>query len=350
MTYYSFLSLLFMLIFNFVEGHFERNGSSKDLEKFPSDVVIDLKRIIIPNHTLGFNPSLVRWNEKLLLSFREIHDPQPHSSQSAAKSTISLVWLDDEFNPINTPFTLDFNSPLSCTDDARLLVVGEDLYILYSDNVEELISDAGFRVWMAKIDVQEDKFIVYDKEKLTYFDGEQAFRREKNWTPFDYQGYLCLSYTLAPHKVFLPLKGTECCITLSESSRKLPWNWGELRGGTPAIQVNGKYLTFFHSCIDTVTIHSEGKAALHYFLGAALFENIPPFEVTHMSTQPIVAKGFYSGETYVPYWKPVCAIFPCGILQDKDSIIVSYGRQDHEIWIARFDTDKLLNSLSEINN
>lgn len=346
MHYFSLLLLLFSLSLAPLQGSFQQ-GSFKDLEQNPNECIIDLKQVVIPGHEHAFNPSLVRWKDHYLLCFREVSGTIIHSPQSAASSTISLVWLDDDFNPISTAYKLDFNNLRDCTDDARILVVGDELQIIYSDNIEEVITDSGFRMWTAKIEVNEDSFRVYDQEKLTYFDGEQEFRREKNWTPFDYQSFLCLSYSLSPHKVFLPVKGTECCYTLSEHNQSLEWKWGEIRGGTPAILVNGHYLTFFHSCMDMQSLHSQGKSSLHYFMGAALFASSPPFEILKISKKPLVAKGFYSGENYIPYWKPVNAIFPCGIWEEKKTLIVSYGRQDHELWIARFDTKSLIESLTE---
>lgn len=69
-----------------------------DLERFPTDFVLDIKKIEIPGHPYAFNPSLVRRNGNLLLSFREIVGPCSSSIVSSGESIIGLVWLNDDFS------------------------------------------------------------------------------------------------------------------------------------------------------------------------------------------------------------------------------------------------------------
>jgi len=319
-----------------------------DLDKYPSDFVLDLKKIDIPGHPDAFNPSIVRWEGSLLMSFREVSKPCFPAIPSASESSIGLVWLDDDFNPISDAYMLDFGSAISRAEDPRLLVVGNDLCIVYSNNTEEVATDCGFCMWIAKLLFYQDEFYLYDNWKLAYLDGEQHLKREKNWVPFDFNGRLCLSYRISPHKVFFTMYHSEICYTLSESNTPVKWKWGELRGGTPAIDINGRYLSIFHSNIEIATTHSEGKVMPHYFMGAYLFSNQPPFEITHISSRPIIAKGFYSGEQYPYYWRPTQVVFPCGILAKGNNIWITYGRQDHEIWVAKLDRVKLLMSLSPV--
>jgi len=82
-------------------------------------------------------------------------------------------------------------------------------------------------------------------------------------------------------------------------------------------------------------------------MGAYLFEPNPPFNITHVSPNPIVYNDFYKGKRYRT-WKPLHVIFPAGIIDNKDYIWVSYGKQDHECWVVKFDKKKLLNSLQPI--
>ena len=93
------------------------------------------------------------------------------------------------------------------------------------------------------------------------------------------------------------------------------------------------------------TVHSEELDMPHYFMGAYTFSQHPPFEITKISPEPIVCHGFYDGLKYKPYWKPVRVVFPCGYIMNEHYIYVSYGRQDHEIWVIKLDKHKLKNSL-----
>lgn len=319
-----------------------------DIETHRQDIVLELKRIEIKGHPHAFNPSIVRWKGFLLMSFWLVCEPCESSLGSAGDSTVGLVWLDEDFNPISDPFFLDFGSTVSRAQDVRLINVGETLYMVYNDNQDEVVTDGGFRMWTAKLAFDGIQFTLYDQQPLNYFDWESPARREKNWVPFDYEGQLHLSYSLSPHLVFQPIDNTRCCYTVSVSQSDLNWRWGELRGGTPAVKVDDQYLAFFHSCISFPSLHSNGQIVPHYLMGAYAFSKDPPFEITHISSKPIIAKGFYSGQTYPYYWKPVCVIFPCGILVEDECIWITYGRQDHEMWVAKIDRKTLRDSLKPV--
>jgi hypothetical protein len=83
-------------------------------------------------------------------------------------------------------------------------------------------------------------------------------------------------------------------------------------------------------------------------MGAYTFSESPPFPLIRISPEPIMGRGFSSGESYLPYWKPVCVVFPGGFIFDDTSIWLVYGRQDHELWVAKLDKQGLLNSLIPI--
>lgn len=167
--------------------------------------------------------------------------------------------------------------------------------------------------------------------------------------PFDYRGNLLLAYSIQNHRILLPyLDGSNACSLYASTYSDLSWKWGELRGGTPAIRVGNEYLAFFHSSIQIATVHSDGQIMPHYFIGAYTFQKDPPFALTRISPKPIIGAGFYHGEIYTPYWHPVRVVFPCGFVYDDTYIWMSYGRQDHEIWIAKIDKAGLYNSLVSI--
>lgn len=340
----------FLATFSFFSFSISTITGLIDLEHHPQDFIHDIKKINIPGHPHAFNPSIVRMNDCLLMSFREIVAPNTNPIiPSAADSLIGLVWLDNDFNPLGDPYILDFETAHSRIDDPRLLKVGEEIHIVYSDNNEEVVTEGGFRMWTAHLEFDGERFCLKNKHKLSYYEGENPLRREKNWVPFDYQGTLHLAYSLSPHLIFQPLPETECCFTIGCSQSNIHWPWGELRGGTPAIKINERYLSFFHSSIELASVHSEGKSVPHYFIGAYTFSKEPPFEITHISRKPLVAKGFYTGITYPYYWKPVSVVFPCGILAEGNVIWITYGRQDHEIWVAKIDRVRLLKSLLPID-
>ncbi len=324
-----------------------------DFEEYAQDFVLETKRIEIPGYPTAFNPSIIRWGKDFLLSFRII----PNRSQSFV-SSLGVILLDDTFSPCCYPQFLNLREPgdtvPSRAEDGRLIFVGDKLYLVYSDNTEPMISKGGFRVYIAEVDFDGQNFKLKTPECLNRYEGESRNIREKNWVPFESNGNLLLSYSLIPHLVFRPLlKGTGECETIAYTMGPINWNWGILRGGTSAllgIAPNGDYLSFFHSSKMMASIHSDGKNVLHYFMGAYTFSSKPPFEMTSISPMPIFGKNFYKGEIYKPYWHPVRVVFPGGYIFDDHFLWVAYGRQDHEIWIAKLDRRKLLDSLIPVSS
>lgn len=328
-----------------------------DFEGSIQDFVLETKRIEIPGRPFAFNPSIVCFQGQRLMCFREIIDVPLNLKHCSCvgNSTISLVWLDDQFQPIGTPQTLDLGTSVgvmnhSRCDDARLIIIDDSLYLIYSDNPEEYITDAGFRMHIVKLELEDNHFKVISNERITDYDHLLDYRREKNWVPFEFFGTLFLAYNIIPHTIYCPLLSSSGrCDTVVNTWPSIVWEWGEIRGGTPALPIDDEhYLAFFHSLKVMPSVHSDGESILHYFIGAYTFTRYPPFKITQVSPEPIVGKNFYYGPIYEPYWKPVRAVFPCGFLIEGETIWLSYGRQDHEIWIVKLDKKALLESFIQV--
>lgn len=283
------------------------------------------------------------------MSFRNI--PDPHIKHTTS-STIGLVGLDEDFNPSGPPQILDlrFEHPsIPCrAEDARLIQVGGELAIVYSDNTEPTVSKGGYRVYLAYLQEREGVFFTEHYECLSDFEGASRAVREKNWVPFVYKDELLLAYSIEPHRIVKPLTGTGTCLSLSSNEKHLNWPWGVIRGGTPGLVVGNHYLSFFHSVVTMPSLHSQNKSMPHYFIGAYLFSLSPPFELCKISKSPIVGAGFYSGKNYPKRWGSNRVVFPGGYLIDDNMIWLFYGRQDYEIWAAKIDKQALLDSLEEL--
>lgn len=327
--------------------------SSIDLDDLAQDFVLESKQIEIPGYPHAFNPSIIRWKGKLLLSFRVIPDPK-----FTFNSQLGMVWLDKDFQPLGKAQILDTQAEdpyqiaaiPSRSEDARLLMLNDKLYMVYSDNKDFAITRGGFRVYIAEIKHDNGMFTAHNVECIKKYPGANPQIREKNWVPFEYHGELMLAYSLEPHIIFRTLIGQGECEAMCASSGKIEWDFGDLRGGTPALRHGSEYLSIFHSALPMASVQSKEKSMPHYFMGAYTFSAEPPFEITGISAAPIVGKGFYSGKEYQRYWGSVKAIFPCGYIFDDKFIWIAYGKQDHEICIAKLDKNALLKSLVPVVN
>ncbi len=315
-----------------------------DLDEMEQSFILETKRIHVPGYPDAFNPSIVRFQGHLLMSFRS-RDPVTNIA-----NLVGFVWLDKEFNPMGTPQLLELETG-QLTDayiqDPRLIIVNNQLYMPYSDLVEDPILKIKKRkMCVAQINYDGVRFLATAIDCFHHFQEDKGkdSKFEKNWVPFDYQDIMLLAYTISPHKIFLPIKGEEKCVTIAQSSEFSTWQWGVLRGGTPALLIGNHYLSFFHSSTNLATVQSNEKIMPHYVMGAYIFENQPPFAIKKISPHPIVSKDFYNGESHQT-WKPLQVIFPCGYIYDDKYIWVSYGRQDYEAWIVKLDKAGLFKSL-----
>lgn len=325
-----------------IEEDLPIDASFPDLEESPQDFVLETKKLEFEGFRGAFNPSMIRYQDSILMAFRA------RDSKTGSTNPIALVWLDDDFNLLSPPQILEIPTDQSHAffkqQDPRLILVKDRLFMVFSNLSPGTILTETRRMFVTEIHHVDGKFVATLAECLHCFEGEKELRWEKNWVPFEYNHHLYLAYSLFPHRILFPELGTNSCTSIASSSGTIQWKWGVLRGGTQAQIENGQYLGFFHSSLNMATKQSLGKMMQHYFMGAYTFSAEPPFEITQMSKEPIIGQNFYNGPAHKT-WKPLRVVFPCGYISDDKYIWISYGRQDHEIWVAKLDKQGLFDSL-----
>lgn len=308
-----------------------------DLEEMAQDFILETKRIFIPGFPDAFNPSILRWEGRLLMCFRT------YDAKTRVTNKIGIVYLNEQFEPVGEPTLVKFLQPDPYCgfkkQDPRLVAIDGRLHIVYNNSFNGEVR----RMLIGVLEKEGGEFVVPSSECLLRFEGERAGRSEKNWVPFDYNGALHLAYSIVPHKILSPL-GSSDCATVSATLPPVKWDWGVLRGGTPALLDGEEYLAFFHSVKTMATVHSKGVNMPHYFMGAYTFSAQPPFHITRISQEPIVGRSFYKGPAYKTY-RPVRVVFPGGYVADEKFVWILYGRQDHEIWVVKIDKKGLLDNL-----
>lgn len=316
-----------------------------DLESNPQSFILETKRIIIPEYPDAFNPTIVDYHGQRLLMFR-IRDPL-----TLQTNQVGWVWLDENLNPISSPKKIKFTLPEGAKpnlQDPRVVQHGNSYYIAFNNFVDlPYSSKSNRRMFIAELLYDGADFTTTLPQVFIEFEGEDPTRQEKNWSPFVFGSEILLEYMISPHTVFLPETNSERCLTFSSSDPKISWEWGELRGGAPPRLMDGFYFGFFHSSINMTSLQSDGIYMQHYFMGAYIFEGEPPFQLTKISDSPIVGKNFYEGPAYKT-WKPLRVVFPGGFIFDDQYIWLAYGRQDHEMWVVKFDKEALIKSLKPV--
>ncbi len=318
------------------------NPALTDLEEMSQDFVLESKQIHIEGYPLAFNPSLIRWKGEPLLFFRA------RDLKNRSTDGMGVVWLDEQLAPCSDAQILQIEYKgrtfPSKQQEPKPIAIGDRLFLIYNNTISPYLNPEIRRVHQVELFFDGNQFTAGAPDCYLEYTEENRQRPEKNWVPFEYDNELYLAYSIVPHLILRPVLGTSCCETFCQSSACAPWDWGVLRGGTPALLAGNEYLAFFHSSINMPSVYSKGKVVLHYVMGAYTFSAIPPFQITRISAEPIVSKNFYHGPNYRT-WKPLHVVFPGSFIQDEQFIWLAYGRQDHEIWIAKLDKQGLFDSL-----
>jgi predicted GH43/DUF377 family glycosyl hydrolase len=326
-----------MVIFDFAA-----HSKQIDLEEKTDEFILETKQIKLNDFPDAFNPSIMRYKNKILMVFR-IRDPLLKTTNE-----MGIIRLDEDLNPSSKVYRIKIKPSAihgnNQTQDPKLVTINNELYLVYNDNTSKSSYSDIRRMVVAKLDFNGRDFVIEKSNMLRIYDHEIKNRNEKNWVPFIFQNNLHLAYSLEPHSIFRPIMKENRCESVASTKHSFGWNFGELRGGTQCLIVNDEYLGFFHSCKTMATKQSDNKNMPHYFIGAYTFNALPPFSITGISEKPIIGKNFYNGLAHKT-WKPLRVVFPGGYIFDDEYIWMSYGRQDHEMWIVKFDKAKLLNSL-----
>ncbi|HSX04017.1 MAG TPA: hypothetical protein VLG76_04750 [Rhabdochlamydiaceae bacterium] len=195
-------------------------------------------------------------------------------------------------------------------------------------------------MYLSELSYDGVHFMLSKPLKLVHTEKYNTRLWQKNWCPFVWENTLLITYTINPHEIVYPNLVTGECYPCYETEVKSNWEYGELRGSTPAQLIGEEYLSFFHSGKYTSSQASPGYDLWHYYMGAYTFSPDPPFEMTKMTPIPIVAEGFYTQSNHEKR-----VIMPGGFVVSGPSIFVAYGKDDDEVWIAILDRAQLQNAL-----
>lgn len=319
-----------------------------NLKNNKDNMVTSTTKIFLPDYPDAHNPSLVDTDQGLLLTFRWLPN-----LETPWISYIGVVFLNELLQPISKPQLLNVrlgNKTIpSQSEDARIFYYQDNLYLIYNDN-HSLVNPSFMQrrdMYIAQISYVNNQFVVSAPLKIHHQKKYISTKWQKNWVPFVWDNALLLSYSIIPHEVLYSDGISGECIPFTTTPFANPnwhWEWGHLRGGTPAILVDDEYLAFFHSSIVIGSPATNGVPMHHYFMGAYTFSAEPPFEITAISLTPIIADGFYTQSSYSKR-----VIFPGGFVVRDRYLYLAYGKDDQEIWIATINRKKLNKSLVPVS-
>lgn len=140
---------------------------------------------------------------------------------------------------------------------------------------------------------------------------------EKNWVWWNDPDAFHFVYGMQPHTVCDVVDGKVSAVHKTDADSSI-WTWGEKRGGTPPVQVDGEFFSFFHS--STPWQHPYRR----YYMGCYAFSAESPYQMTGITYYPLL---FGSVEDERKYPSPIVT-FPCGALLRDGEWLVTLGVND----------------------
>ena len=195
---------------------------------------------------------------------------------------------------------------------------------------------------------------------------------EKNWTPFIYRSQI--HFAISHDETFIVIKQSnmqqpnQTELVTSTPIGHITWNYGTMRGGTPArLLGKNRYLGFFHS----MRTNENCVNWREYYFGAYLFESDMPFSVTAISKTPIYHPGWYTGP-WEQKWGITYVYFPVDFFyvdtitgeplhditvedcstecMSRYNITLTFGFQDREGYTANINVLQLFHTLSHYHH
>ena len=284
--------------------------------------------------TRYFNPGIVTFKGIHIMVYRT------ENVDLFAKPVLHAVQFDsDTLQPIGKSFTLNTivdekgwglhyktkygteNEKQVRGEDPRLIVYNDELLMFFTDGFNQYVSSLEIKIENNELKYAGVKNI--SKLIIPYINFKWSDGRVKNLTPIVKDGKLLIVFLFEPLIIFeLEKNGskyqliTEPFIYHKDVCIKYPY--GNLRGGVPFLKYYDNYLTFFHS------VYIDRNETRVYYMGAIEYDS--DWKITRISRYPILSPSATSVRKVV---------FPCGAIHRGDYILVSFGYDDHDSYIAK---------------
>lgn len=167
-----------------------------------------------------------------------------------------------------------------------------------------------------------------DIDKVLILKGYEEEKPQKNWMPFCFKDELYLIYQMEPLTILKPNLETGYCDRVHESRIEL--NLGQYRGGSQLIEYEAGYLTLVHEMI----WQNNRRYYCHRFVYLKHQQPIEDCQYPQLGVAEI-SPLFYFKEKSVEY---VCGL---SMTPDRQSLLISFGVNDREAYLATLPTRSL---------
>ena len=105
------------------------------------------------------------------------------------------------------------------------------MFLIYNDNVEVISPTIWQRrdMFISELFYRDDRFTLSSPLKLIHEEKYHSVLWQKNWTPFEKDGSLLITYSINPHEILYPNLATGTCYSAYETRAEIQWDFGTLR-------------------------------------------------------------------------------------------------------------------------
>lgn len=267
----------------------------------------------------GYNPSLVRYGDNSISSYRFHPDPKSWRTE--------IVINDGQECLLEGPSAY----PLHSFEDARLFVFRGKLHASIT------VGKSGQGISPCIVGYGE-LLKAGDRWKFKNFYvpkyGNNTFTsQEKNWVFFEHSGKLHAFYKRHPEQIVIQLDGD--LVTREYRTPVPPCAYGQIRGGTTPLPYGDQWMTFAHA----MQRNDRSDEWWTYHTTALLIDPTPPFQILKVLDHPLIS----GTEEYFPSWRYCKArvAIPYGAIQENGAYAVSYGWNDSQCRKSTFTKEQL---------
>lgn len=323
-------------------------------------LVEEVKSIDLPFMYKCYNPGVVEDEMGYLVVARCDRMGMMHSLRKKfgwdKRSYFMRFRLDQELNQVGDFAVVRVAKGEGYKDvspnDPRLFVFKGKTYALFNDHDYvggERVGDRAMYLGEL-VETKEGPFLSQVKrlqfpEAAEYYDLKQVdYRCEKNWTPLIKGEDIYLMYLLDPLVVLsLDILTGECKRLSIEASDGIA-PIGSPRGGTPLIETDRGYLSFYHvkevgEGMQIGPFRTNGKGG--YYFGAYVLSKEYPFALEQTMNKFITGPSLYNGRKKIEY--------PTALIDKGDKILVFWGHEDQWINAGLIPKEKLWSNLKAVH-
>jgi len=243
--------------------------------------------IDLPHEDVGssFNNSILFWRGRILMTYRHQYG---HPNVLYGYSNVIIAELDDKFKPVGKTKLLIENA-----QDGRLCILNGGLYCSYSSIL------GGERCHMHICKLDDNLNVTFDKHFNPIKNPTKHL--EKNWVFCSMDGEIFCVYDYQPQLTIWRMN-EDFEITDTITKDPVVWEFGEVRGGTPPILIDGNFVSIVHSIYRKKYVN-------------AVLRMTKEFDFISLQRVDIDIDNFL-------------IIFPCGLAELHGRYFVSYGVED----------------------